>query len=105
MEALIMAAVAVYSAITQTRMAKKSLSLQKKTAAAELAQQEKYAGEYMQLSKRQMELQSQQRKIDTLANLITAEGQSEQVLTLPLAEVSPLQQLNTAIDRMLKGRG
>lgn len=96
-------AAAIYGTVQQVRIAKKSASAQKKMAASQLAQQDVYAGEYFELSKRQMELQSQQRQIDTLADLITADDQGRQVLTLPVAEVSPLHQLNAAIDRMLKG--
>lgn len=99
------AAVTIYSAIEQRKLAKKSLSAQKKLASRQLEQKGQYAGEYLQLTKRQMEMQSEQRQIDTLADLIAAKSDKpRQVFTLPPAkEHSAIDKINMAIGQMLKG--
>jgi uncharacterized protein HemX len=91
----------VYSVSQQTREAKKARSTGEKLAAEQLAAQQRYAGEYLQLSKSQMELQSQQRQIETLADVITEGGEQRQVVTLPPAkQYSPIDEINTAIGRL-----
>jgi len=70
--------------------------------------QELQAGEYFEeLNVKQMELQAQTSNIITLANLIASLKEQQpapKVFTLPAAKTySPAQQINQAIDRLLRG--
>ena len=100
------AAATIYTSGKQTKAAK---SEAKKTR---LQQEEQFgrqleAGEYYaELSKEQMELQSQMSNIRTLANLLEAKGQPKapQVFTLPEAKTyTPAEQINRAIDQFIRG--
>lgn len=95
-----------YQVVKSTSEAEKVRS----QAASQFAQQqaftERQAGEYYQLSTQQMELQAQASQITTLANLITEARRpaAPQVFTLPPAkEYSAVEQINQAIDKMLRG--
>lgn len=95
-------AVTAYSAVQQTKAAKEGRKLQEK----QLSAAESQAGEYYELSEKQMELQSQQSSIDTLAKLIEDKKQSAapQIFTLPPArEYGTMERMNQAIDDMLRG--
>jgi len=63
------------------------------------------AGEYIELNREQMQMQMGSQYIDTLSNLITSrQSQPPQVMVLPAAkEYSMIEQLNQAIDRVLRG--
>ncbi|MBW8003345.1 MAG: hypothetical protein FVQ80_15250 [Planctomycetes bacterium] len=66
------------------------------------------AGEYFEeLSTKQMELQAQAANIRTLADLIASQRQTEpetRIFTLPAQKTqTPIQQINLAIDKLLRG--
>ncbi len=107
------AGVAVYTAVESKRQAKKARSQAKKQAGmqAELAREqleqvEWQAGEYYDISRKQMELQAQAHNIETLATLIerrSAAKPAARVYTLPVAKTyTPAQQINIAIDKLFK---
>jgi len=99
------AAVGVYSIVEGQRRAKKAESAAEKQAQLEWEMQERQAGEYFDLTKKQMELQSQGSQINTLASLIagTKQPAEPQIFTLPAAKTySPVEQINRAIDQWLK---
>lgn len=98
-------AVTGWQIVESRSQAKKAASTAKKVAGIQAAAQREYAGEYFDLSKRQMEMQSQQRQIDTIANLI--ESRSEKgpmILTTSTATGRGiLDQINLAIDKFVRG--
>lgn len=104
--AVVIAGVAVYSAVESKREAKKARS-QAEEQWNQQQQRELEAGEYFEdLSRQQMELQSQSSNIKTLADLIERQRQPvpRQVITLPPAkEYSAVEQINQALDRLFKG--
>lgn len=96
--------VGAWQIVESRSQAKKAASTAKKVAGMQAAAQGEYAGEYFDLSKRQMELQSEQRQIDTLADLIKSKGEKgPQILTTsPVKEYSIIEQINQAIDKLLR---
>jgi len=104
--------VGVYSIVQQSRAAKAAEKMQEKAqTAAELQQQrefelyERQAGEHLELSKQQMELQAQAGNIMTLTDVLTRERPpaQPQILTLPPAkEYTGVERINQAIDDMLR---
>ncbi len=105
--------VGTYSIVTGAKQAEAARSQLKKQAesvatqkAQELEFMEKQAGEYYQLTSKQMELQTQASNITTLANLIeqTSQPPIRQIITLPPAEeYSAVEQINQAIGRLFRG--
>lgn len=104
----------VYESTQRAEEARSEAAKARSQAASQFQEQieftEKQAGEYYQLSSKQMELQAQAAQIKTLANLITQTRQTvpspaaPQVFTLPAAkEYSAVEQINQAIGRMLRG--
>lgn len=93
------AGVGIYSAVESRRQAAKQFSEQQEFA-------ERQAGEYYQLTAKQMELQTQASQIKTLANLIgqTRQPAAPQIFTLPAAKkYSAIDQINQVIGKMLRG--
>lgn len=71
----------------------------------ELEFAEKQAGEYYQITSKQMELQAQAAQIDTLANVLTRTRQpaAPRIVTLPAAKTySPIESINRAIGNLLR---
>ena len=105
------AAVGVYSVVEQQRARKTAASAAERAAALrqqELELKEKQAGEYFEISGRQMELQAQAGQISTLANLIekAKEPAGPKIFTLPPAkEYSALERINMAIGDLLLRAG
>ena len=104
-----LAAVAVYSAVQQSKATSAAKSEAKKQRQQQEAMfnRELEAGEYYtELQAQQIELQSQTSTINTLAALIDERRQPtpQQIITLPAAkEYSALEQMNQAIDKMVRG--
>lgn len=104
--AMTAASAGVYTAVKSSREAEKTREAAERRTGQEYEYMEKQAGEYYQLSSQQMELQAQASQIKTLANLITEARRpaAPQVLTLPAAkEYSAVEQLNQAIDKIVRG--
>lgn len=100
------AGVGVYTAVKSASEAEKARSQAASQFREQMEFTEKQAGEYYQLTGKQMELQAQASQIQTLANLITRARQpaAPQVFTLPPAkEYSAVEQINQAIDKILRG--
>lgn len=110
------AAVAVRAyAVTESRSQTKSVKseakkvrLQQKREFDQVFQRDLEAGEYFEeLSTKQMELQAQAANIRTLADLIASQRQTEpetRIFTLPAQKTqTPIQQINLAIDKLLRG--
>jgi hypothetical protein len=99
------AAFTVYNIVEQRKLQKKTASTAKKLGAQQLEAQREYAGQYLILTKEQMEMQSQQRRIETLANVITEQRSAQPaVFTLPKGpEPSVVDQINSVIDRIVRG--
>ena len=97
------AAVGVYSVVEGRRQAKAAESAADQYAQAEWESREREAGEYFDLTQKQMELQAQSSNIKTLATLIERESQPprRQVITLPPATpYNALEQINIAIGKL-----
>lgn len=95
------AGVGVYSTIEAGRAAKAAESKQEDYLAA----QERQAGEYYNLTRQEMELQSQASQIKTLANLIQSRRQPAEpkIFTLPAAKTyGPVERINRGISDLLK---
>lgn len=90
----------------QTKSAEKEAKKQRAfIAGRELRQLE--AGEYFEeLSREQMELQSQMGQIKLLSDVITSQRQAEpRILQLPAAKTyTPVERINSAIDDFLRTR-
>ncbi|MBA7627352.1 hypothetical protein ES703_34814 [subsurface metagenome] len=73
----------------------------------QIAAYERQAGEYYELTREQMEMQAQASQITTLADLITqreTKPAAQKVVTLPQrVELGPIEQINQAIDQLLRG--
>ena len=100
------AGVGVYSIVEGRRQAKEAESAAEKYSQMQWEQTERQAGEYFDLTQKQMELQAQSQNITTLVDLITARSGQEsapRILTLPQPQtLSPVAQLNAAIDRLFR---
>jgi len=113
------AGLGVYSVMEQQRREEEAQEEVKRArvAAEEIAKQEilateRRAGEYLELSAQQMELQAQQTNISTLADLITggpraspapAPATATQMFTVPPAKTyGAFDQINQAIDDLLR---
>lgn len=106
------AAAGVYSVVEGRRQAKKAESAAEEYAQREYEMQERQAGEYFDLTKEQMRLQTQAKDIVLLSDIFKSQQQkqepepqpaTQQVLTLPAATTyTPAQQINMAIDRMFR---
>jgi len=101
----------IYMAVESRSQAKAAKSEAKKQRMQQEAQfgRQLEAGEYYaELSKEQMELQSQMSNINTLANILAERGRptEPQVVTLPPAKTyKPAERINQAIDDFIKGFG
>ena len=90
----------------QTKAAAKEGKKQR-AVVAQREQRQLQAGEYFEeLSREQMELQSQMSQIKLLSDVITSKRQSEpRVLQLPAAKTyTPAERINAAIDDFVKRR-
>jgi len=99
-------AVGAYQQYKQAGEAEKAKKKQEAIAAQEQAFAEKQAGEYFELTRRQMEMQSHQSQINTLAELIARANKTPEprVLTLPPAKTyDVVTQINMAIDKLFRG--
>ena len=95
------AGVGIYSTVEAGRRAKAA----EKQAKDQLAVSERQAGEYYNLTRQEMELQSQASQIKTLANLIAQRRQPAEptVFTLPAAKTyNPITKINQGIAEFLK---
>ncbi len=100
--AMTAAGTGAYMAVESRRASKKA----EKLAEKQMGFQERQAGEYYTLTKKQMELQAQESNIKTLADIIesTKKPQAPQFYQLPPAkEYSPIDEINRAIDKMFRG--
>jgi hypothetical protein len=90
--------------IQSSKAQKAATSAAKKAKAQELATIEKQAGEYYDLTQEQMYLQAQMANIKSLTDLMVEQDQQPQVMVLPepAKELSPIDQINAAIDRLLR---
>lgn len=109
--ALSVAAAAGTTAIVQHQTAKSASKAQ--SAAQERAQDaarkqyELEAGEYQELTEKQMKIQAMQSQTRTLVELIDKQDQAAapQVYTLPVPQSKdPIGRINAAIDDFIKGR-
>jgi hypothetical protein len=101
---VIMAGAAVYGVVSQSQTAKKAAKSQEELAKGQLQAQSYYAGEHLELTAEQMQLQAGQRQIDTLATLIQGrQQQGPQLLTLPTRDKGLVEQINQKIDQLLRG--
>ena len=103
--AVVVGAMAIVQSRSQAKKAKSESKKQRIQASQSLASQDYYAGQYLDLTERQMEIQGKQRAIDTLANVIEDSEQApRQIVTLPPAKsYSALEQINLSIDKFVKG--
>ncbi|MHC4397818.1 MAG: hypothetical protein ACYS1A_19410 [Planctomycetota bacterium] len=87
-------------------VAKKQTGIQAELAREQMEMQEWQAGEYYDISEKQMELQAQQQNIKTLATLIEQKQKDQpgpKVFTLPAAKTTtPVQDINRAIQNLFK---
>lgn len=102
------AGVGVYSLVEQSKARKAAASAAERATAIrqeELEFAEKQAGEYYQITAKQMELQAQAGQIETLANVLerTKQPAAPRVITLPAAKkYSPIENINRAIGNLLR---
>jgi len=100
--------VGVYSLVEQSKARKEAASAVERAAALrqeELEYQEKQAGEYWEITEKQMELQAQAGQIETLANVLerTRQPAEPRIVTLPAAKkYSPIENINRAIGNLLR---
>ena len=102
--ALVSEGYGVYTTVKESQEAKAAEKAQKKAQQKALELAEKQAGEYIELTKEQMKMQSQYGTISTLASLIekTSQPAEPMILTLPQAkEYSAMEQINQAIGKFL----
>lgn len=104
------AAAGVYSIVEGRRQAKKATSAAEKYAQQEYESQQRQAGEYFDITREQMRLQTRAKDLFLLSDIYKSQRQVEeqaqqvQVLTLPAAKTyTPAQEINIAIDRMFRG--
>ncbi len=103
---VIVPAATVYAVVKTAEAQKKAGKLAEKQVQQQ-TQMQLEAGEYYeQLTREQMELQSQSSQIKTLADLIATRNQPapRQMISLPPAtQYGPVEQLNQAIGRLFRG--
>jgi len=95
----------IYQGYSQSKEAKEASDKAERLRREEYARQERMAGEYYDLSKKQMELQAQGQNIQTLATLIdrTRQPAEPNVFYMPPAKTySPWERINKAIYEVLR---
>jgi len=103
---VVAAGAGVYAVVEGRRQAKKAQSAADEFAQREWETQERQAGEYFDLTQKQMTLQAQTSNIKTLVDLIrrkSGQAAEPRIYTLPKTEtLTPVAQINQAIDRLFR---